>query len=585
MKDATFSSARLLALYDRISDAEDAVPRLRSFVLNLAVRGKLVEQDASEEPAVELLKRIAAERKRRIEIGELKKAKGLPAPKLADHLFKVPRTWIWTVADHVWDFENGDRGKNYPSRDQLVDNGIPFVNAGHLVDGRVNMSEMNFVTPEKFQQISGGKLRKGDQIYCLRGSLGKHAVFDLETDAAIASSLVILRPVVPDCVPFLSLFLDSDIAVVLLRRFDNGSAQPNLSSANLRKYDVPLPPLAEQHRIVAKVDELMALCDQLEQARAGREAVRDRLTTATLSRLTAPDTDAETFQSHARFALHSLPTLTTRPDQIKILRQTILNLAVRGKLVPQDAADEPAAKLLKRVVQEISVYSKSNRIGLTLPSPVSTEEKLFAVPDGWQWTRLCGLFNVITDGDHQPPPKADEGVAFLTIGNVTTGKLNFDGCRIVPRAYYEGLAPYRTPAKGDILYTVVGATYGRPALVDADRAFCVQRHIAIMKPSTALNLKFLLILLGSPMIYDQATKGTTGTAQPTIALRPLRNFVAALPPLAEQHRIVTRVDALMALCDQLEASLTTTATTRRTLLEALLHEALEPAAEELEVVQ
>ena len=117
-------------------------------------------------------------------------------------------------------------------------------------------------------------------------------------------------------------------------------------SLNLR---FPLPPLAEQHRIVAKVDELMALCDRLEAARAEREATRDRLTTASLSRLNTPDPDAVTFADDARFALRNLPALTARPDQIKQLRQTILNLAVRGKLVPQDPNDEPASELLKRI--------------------------------------------------------------------------------------------------------------------------------------------------------------------------------------------------------------------------------------------
>ena len=186
------------------------------------------------------------------------------------------------------------------------------------------------------------------------------------------------------------------------------------------------------------------------------------------------------------------------------------------------------------------------------------------------------MFKVITDGDHQPPPKADEGVAFLTIGNITTGRLDFAGCRLVPTAYFKSLAPYRRPAKGDILYTVVGATYGRPAVVQTDRDFCVQRHIAILKPVGEMDLDFLVWLLASPIVYSQATRSTTGTAQPTIALRPLRNFIVPIPPLAEQHRIVAKVDELMALCDRLEASLTTGADTRRRLLDALLAEALAP---------
>ena len=125
---------------------------------------------------------------------------------------------------------------------------------------------------------------------------------------------------------------------------------PTHSIANLQSLPFPLPPLAEQHRIVAKVDELMGLCDRLEAARAGREAARDRLAAASLARLNAPD--PETFQADARFALDALPALTTRPDQIKHLRQTILNLAVRGKLVPQDPNDEPASELLKRIAKD-----------------------------------------------------------------------------------------------------------------------------------------------------------------------------------------------------------------------------------------
>jgi type I restriction enzyme S subunit len=188
---------------------------------------------------------------------------------------------------------------------------------------------------------------------------------------------------------------------------------------------------------------------------------------------------------------------------------------------------------------------------------------------------LDELFRVITDGDHQPPPKASDGVSFLTIGNISGGTIDFARCRFVPKEYIDSLDEFRRPGLGDILYTVVGASYGRPVIVATERPFCVQRHIAILKPSRLMNSGYLLQLLSSPFVYSQATASLTGTAQPTIPLRPLRNFLAPLPPLAEQHRIVAKVEELMALCDQLEQQLSQADQQRRRLLEAVLAEALQ----------
>ena len=160
---------------------------------------------------------------------------------------------------------------------------------------------------------------------------------------------------------------------------------------------------------------------------------------------------------------------------------------------------------------------------------------------------------------------------------MTTGRLDFSNSRFVPGDYFASVAPYRKPTNGDLLYTVVGATYGRPVLVDTDRPFCVQRHIAILKPASEMNNRYLHYLLASPLIYEQATKRLTGIAQPTLPLRPLRNILAPISPLAEQHRIVAKVDELMALCNRLEVQLTTTQTKSGWLLEAVLHEAISVA--------
>lgn len=573
------NAERLLQHYEQIADAPDAVARLRRFILDLAVRGKLVRQDPADEPASDTLNRVLEEHKRRWANLNPKTSKVYPALPHEEGRYSIPRNWAWASALEVC--ERIEAGSTPPASEMFEQRGdVPFIKVYNLTfDGSLDFSvRPTFVSKHTHDgKLARSKILPNDVLMNIVGPpLGKVSVVPDTYPEWNTNQAVVLFRCLPELSPrYLATCLRSEeVLGWIMALAQQTVGQVNISVVKSRRLPVPLPPLAEQHRIVAKVDELMALCDELEAARTEREAKRDRLAAASLARLNTPD--QETFRDDARFALEALAALTARPDQIRQLRQTILNLAVRGKLVAQDPAEEPAEELMVKVAQEISEYGKANRVARTQVDAISDEDVPFSVPNGWRWARLSELFNVITDGDHQPPPKADKGVAFLTIGNVTTGRLDFTGCRLVSEEYFNGLAPYRTPAKGDILYTVVGATYGRPALVESDRAFCVQRHIAILKPVKILNLQFLVSLLASPLVYDQATRSTTGTAQPTIALRPLRNFLVPLPPLAEQHRIVAKADELMALCDQLEASLTSADETRKKLLDALLTEALAP---------
>ena len=546
---------RLLALYERVSEAPDAIARLRRFVLDLAVRGKLVEQDATDEPAAELLKRIQRARRKRVANGEMRPEKRILAPVRDAEIFHLSPNWLWCVADSVWDFENGDRSTNYPSRDQLVSSGVPFINAGHLVKGRVSSKQMNFITHEKFENLGGGKLRQGDQLYCLRGSLGKHAVFDTEMDAAIASSLVILRPVLADCVPYFSLYLDSSVAEIMLRRFDNGSAQPNLSSANLRRFEIPLPPLAEQQRIVAKVDELMALCDQLEESRITREDTRDRLTKASLARLSAPDTDEATFRSHACFAVDVLPALTARVDQIKHLRQTILELAVRGRLVEQDPADEPLPRLDQAIPHDL--------------------QPPFPIPPNWRWSRLRAL-GILKGGGTPSKARGDfwnGSIPWVSPKDMKVDYIAETKLNITEAAITDSAVSLIEPKS--ILFVVRGMILAHSFPVAISRVPLTinqdMKAITLKKPEMA---EYLLRALNGlkPEMLARVQRSSHGTCR--IERTDYGDFLTPLPPLAEQHRIVAKVDELVVLCDRLEASLTICETTNRCLLESLLQDDL-----------
>ena len=356
---------------------------------------------------------------------------------------------------------------------------------------------------------------------------------------------------------------------------------PRLRTEDAMVAPFPLPPLAEQQRIVAKVDELMALCDRLQAARAGREAVRDRLTAATLTRLTSPEADAETFQSHARFALQTLPTLTTRPDHIKTLRQTILNLAVRGKLVAQDPTDEPAAELLKRIAEANSRIQKLKGIrGGKAAEAATGFEALGDVPSSWRRTHLQDIAYQITDGTHLTPRYTPTGKPFLSAQNVKPFRFMPDQYRFVSEQDFDGYRANRKPERGDVLLTRVGAGIGEAAVLDSDFEFAFYVSLCLIKVPVDLFLpEYLVIWLNSPEGRASSTLRTygKGASQGNLNLSMIRTFEIPLPPLAEQHRIVAKVDALMALCDRLEASLTTATTTRSRLLESLLHEALNGA--------
>ena len=338
----------------------------------------------------------------------------------------------------------------------------------------------------------------------------------------------------------------------------------------------PLPPLAEQHRIVAKVDELMALCDRLEAARIEREATRDRMATASLARLNTPDPDPATFQNHAAFALNNLTPLTTRPDQIKALRQTILNLAVRGKLVPQDPNDEPASELLKRIAAGQARLVKAGKIKKTkaLPS-ISKGHVKFEVPNGWSWCWLGNLSKFVTSGSRDwAKYYSREGAIFVRMGNLSKEhyRLRLDHVqRVKLPSDCEGT---RTQlATGDLLISITGDVGMLGLIPENFGEAYINQHTALVRPVDEMKGVYLAELFRSPFAQDQFNAPQRGIKN-SFRLTDITQFLVPLPPFAEQHRIVAKVDEMMALCDQLEASLATGDETRGRLVEALLHKGL-----------
>ena len=571
-KAAEMNVEHLLTHFDRIADAPNAIPRLRRFILDLAVRGKLVPQDPNDEPASELLKRIAAEKARLVKAGKFKTLDGdLPRDE-ASFPFSVPSHWAWCYLDDLAAIARG--GSPRPIKSYLTDdsNGIPWIKIGDSVRGNIYIDG----TKERIRPEGLAKSRlvfPGDLLLSNSMSFGFPYITNIE--GCIHDGWLVIRT--PDALIdklYLHTLFLSDHAKAAFFEAASGAVVQNLNADKARELSVPLPPLAEQHRIVAKVDELMTLCDRLEAARMEREATRDRMATASLARLNAPDPDPATFQNHAAFALNNLTPLTTRPNQIKALRQTILNLAVRGKLVPQDPNNEPASELLKRIAADRGRLEKNRAIKESkLLPPVDAVDAPLDLPVGWAWARFpeVGFFG---RGKSKHRPRNDP--ALYTDGTypfIQTGDVARSGGSIKTYSnFYNnvGLAQSAMWPAGTLCITIA-ANIADSGILSFDACF-PDSIVGLIVHDSLEDARFFeyFIRTAKADLHEFAPS----TAQKNINLGILTEVLIPLPPLAEQHRIVAKVDELMTLCDQLEASLAMGDETHARLVEALLRETL-----------
>ena len=256
--------------------------KLKKSILQEAVQGKLVSQEPTDEPASVLLERIHAEKERLIQEGKIKRDKhesvifrrdnshyekldGIERSIDDEIPFEIPESWEWVRFYNIASFQNGDRSKNYPNRNEYVSNGVAWINTGHITsDGFLNVNTMNYITEEKYNSLSNGHIQKGDLVYCLRGAtFGKVARIEPFSKGAIASSLMIIRPFDVSLRNYIYWYLRSPIAYIELHKYSNGSAQPNLAAKDVGKYLVPIPPLDEQIRIINESIRLLAIIENI----------------------------------------------------------------------------------------------------------------------------------------------------------------------------------------------------------------------------------------------------------------------------------------------------------------------------------
>ena len=569
------NAAQVIDHFDRICNAPDAIPRLRRFILDLAVRGRLVEQDPNDEPAFELLKRFQAEKARLVKEGKIKD------PRILDHSdddgpFRLPSLWTWCRLSEVGTIVGGGTP---PSADwdnfTSAGSGIAWLtpaDLGKQTNLYVSHGARDLI-PQGLRSSSATLMPKGSVLFTSRAPIGYTAIAANEVSTNQGFKSVV--PYILACNLYIAVYFRAFGKWIDGRA--SGTTFREVSGKIVASLPFPLAPIAEQHRIVAKVDQLMALCDRLESAQRERESRRGKLAVASLHRLNN-GADADEFREHARFHIHHLPRLTTRPEHIQQLRQTILNLAVRGKLVSQDPSDETASELLKRIhADKHHLMKKGTNPQKKLTSIMG--RFLFAPPETWELVSFGNVCNQVTSGSRGWAEFcSNTGPKFIRAQNIRFGRLLIDNLACVnPPNKSEGK---RTRvSKGDLLIVITGAGVTNPALVDRDLGEAyVSQHVALIKPAEKGVCRWLLLCLMAPVGgRSELVERAYGAGKPGLNLDNIRSLTIPLPPLAEQHRIVAKVNELMALCDRLEAQLITMQSESRRLLDAVLNEALSEA--------
>ena len=535
----------LLSNFDRLIRTPESVQRLRRFILDLAVRGKLVPQDPDDEPASELLKRIAKEKARLVETGEIKRLKRLPP--IDEIPYSLPPSWRWTRIREI----TNDRGQCIPEATFTYIDVTAIDKENGVVSGPKLLQATK--APSRARKI----VRKGDVVYsCVRPYLLNVAVVedDFDPKPIASTAFAILNGYGLVLPRYLWIVLRSPFMVARVEEDMRGQAYPAINDADFSVLPFPLPPLAEQHRIVAKVDKLMELCDRLEAAQTERETTRTRLTAVSLIRLNSPDPDEATFREHVAFALDNLIPLTTRPKQVKLLRQTILNLAVRGKLVPQDPEDESVTRLLKR--RKVTVFS----------------EKAFEIPTSWAWVNVGAVADARL-GKMLDKAK-NRGTLRRYLRNINVRWFEFDLSDLLEMSFENSELQELALQFGDVMICE-GGEPGRAAVWDERESdIYFQKAIHRVRFCDIVDGRYFVKALRTSADDGRLAEYFTGTGIKHFTGKALKNYLFPLPPLAEQRRIVTKVDELMGLCDRLEGSLTNEDESGSRLLHAATHGSL-----------
>lgn len=526
--------------------------QLKNSILQMAVQGKLVPQDPNDEPASVLLERIKAEKEALIKSGKIKKSKksseifrgasrtlpyafceqiGKEIRDISDEIpFEIPDSWEWCRIDTIFQHNTGKALNS--SKSQGIK--MQYITISNLYWNKFKLDklkEMSFTENE----VEKYTVTKGDLLVCEGGDIGRSAIWNYDYPMRIQNHIHRIRPYLQINIYFFYYIFYFYKNAGLIG--GKGIGIQGLSTNALGSLFIPLPPLAEQKRIVAKIEELLPFIEKYEQAE---------------TKLTALN--------------KSFP---------EMLRKSILQEAVQGKLVPQNPDDEPASVLLEHIRSEKQELIKQGKIKKSKhESIIVTRDKIpyeiingkerciadevpFEIPESWEWCRLTELSSVITKGSSpkwQGITYVDEknGILFITSENIGKEKLLMNKAKYVEKKFND-MHSTSILKFGDILTNIVGASIGRTAIYNLNSENSnINQTVCIIR---LINLDFRMYIikfLNSPIAFQMMTNNSVDSARANLSLSSVSNFLIPLPPLAEQKRIVEKIEELMTFCEKLK---------------------------------
>ena len=562
--------------------------RLKELVLELAVRGKLTSgwrrNNPNVEPATVLLEHIQEEKDRLVKEKKIKKEMPLPPIDEEEMPYGLPESWEWCRLGDLGDWGAGATPRRGNS--EFYDGNINWYKSGELNNGIIDYASEEKVSDLGLSKTSLRLNKPGDVLIAMYGAtIGKTGILNTEgtTNQAVCACT---------CYPgfnnnYLHLLLKA-----YRRNFTQqgaGGAQPNISKIKIRTTLASLPPLPEQQAIVEIVEQLMQQIEELEKQTTERIEVKQKLGAASLHQLTQA-ADETSFQQHYAFIKEHVSLLFDNVENIKKLRESILQLAVQGKLTSnwrrQNQELEPASVLLERIQEEKERLVKEKKIKKEKPLPPIVEEDVsYALPESWEWCRMQDLCPNISSGS--TPPQAffkEEGVPYLKVYNIKKQAINFEyRSQFVDKEFHRTKLKRSILYPGDVIMNIVGPPLGKIAIIPNDYPeWNCNQAIAFFKPlDPKLSSWLYTFLCAGSFLDDIDLIGTAG--QDNISVTKSKNIKVPLPPFREQQAIIEVVEQLMQLCDALENQIILAKEKEESLMQAIIHHALE-GKEEVPIV-